>query len=61
MDAYHVYRNLKRVFGPGQSKYKERVLHAVKGRNRREFQLWMETYESTLDDPKSKKKSGGIP
>ena len=57
LDAYHVYRNLSRVFAPGKSKYKDYVLQAIKTRDRRDFELWMDTYESTLNDPKRMKKA----
>jgi len=61
LDPYHVYRNLSRVFGPGKSKYKDYVLQAIKTQDRSKFEAGMDTYESTLNDPKRMKKSEGIP
>lgn len=52
LDAYHVFQGLNRALGAGQSEYKDGIRKALKERDCDNFTLWLDTYESTLDDPK---------
>ncbi len=58
LDAYHVYQGLNRALGAGKSKYKEKIRKAIKERDLDEFNLWLDTYESTLEDEKKIEKVG---
>ncbi len=56
LDSYHVYQSLNRALGAKESQYKTALKKAIKERNRDEFVLQLDTYESSLDDPKKEKK-----
>ncbi|RKQ28195.1 ISLre2 family transposase [Oceanobacillus halophilus] len=52
LDAYHVFQGLNRAFGAGKSEYKDELRKALKDHDLDHFNLWIDTYESTLDDTK---------
>lgn len=52
LDAYHIGQALNRTFGWKKNKYKQTVKKAIKSYNMEEFKLWLDTYESTLEDEK---------
>ncbi|MBT2218671.1 ISLre2 family transposase [Virgibacillus dakarensis] len=52
LDHYHVSQALNRALGGGQSEYKDGIKKALKDHNLDDFMLWLDTYESTLDDAK---------
>lgn len=58
LDAYHVFQGLNRALGAKQSKYKDGLRKALKDHNLDHFNLWLDTYESTLDDSKKIEKVG---
>lgn len=53
LDPYHVSQALNRTFGGGKSEWKEEVKKALKAHNLKDFTLWVDTFESTLEDQKS--------
>lgn len=57
LDAYHVFQGLNRALGAGQSEYKDGIRKALKENNLNNFTLWLDTYESTLDDSKKIEKA----
>jgi len=52
LDAYHVFQGLNRTLGVGKSKYKQNIRKAIQERNLDKFNLWLDTYESTLEEEK---------
>ncbi|MGM8216724.1 UPF0236 family transposase-like protein, partial [Bacillaceae bacterium W0354] len=52
LDAYHIAQALNRAFGHKKSDYKHEVRKAIHEHNWNHFVLWMDTYESTLEDDK---------
>lgn len=56
LDAYHVSQGLNRAFGAKQSKYKDGARKALEERHLDDFTLWLDSYESTLEDAKKIKK-----
>ncbi|RKQ34252.1 hypothetical protein D8M06_07670 [Oceanobacillus halophilus] len=52
LDAYHVFQGLNRAFEAGKSEYKDELRKALKDHDLDYFNLWIDTYESTLDDTK---------
>ncbi|MCZ0704667.1 hypothetical protein J2T56_003279 [Natronobacillus azotifigens] len=53
LDPYHVSQALNRAFGGGKSEWKEEVKKALKAQNLEDFTLWVDTFESTLEDQKN--------
>ena len=58
LDSYHVFQGLNRALGAAQSKYKDELRKALKEHHLNRFNLWLDTYESTLDDSKRIEKVG---
>ncbi|MEI3602593.1 ISLre2 family transposase [Oceanobacillus sp. SE10311] len=56
LDAYHVFQGLNRALGAGKSDYKTELRKALEDHDLEHFNLWLDTYESTLDDPKKVEK-----
>lgn len=56
LDPYHIAQALNRALGGGQSEYKDSIRKALKEHNRDDFTLWVDTYESTLEEPKKVEK-----
>lgn len=56
LDAYHVFQGLNRALGAKNTEYKEPIRKALKEHNLDNFTLWMDTYESSLEDEKKLKK-----
>lgn len=56
LDDYHVKQSMNRAFGWRQSEYKQGVMLALEERNKDAFILWLDTYESTLEDEKKIKR-----
>lgn len=56
LDAYHVFRGLNRALGAKQSDYKDGVRKALESHNLDDFTLWLDSYESTLEDDKKLEK-----
>ena len=52
LDSYHVFQALNRALGAQKSEYKEGLRKALKGHDKEDFRLWLDTYESTLEEPK---------
>lgn len=58
LDAYHVFQGLNQAIGASESKYKDEIRKALKKRDLDHFNLWIDTYESTLDEAKKIEKVG---
>ena len=56
LDPYHISQALNRAFGGGKSEYKDAIKKAMKEHNFEDFTLWVDTYESTIEDPKKLEK-----
>ncbi|MDC3418334.1 ISLre2 family transposase [Aquibacillus salsiterrae] len=56
LDLYHVSQALNRAFGGGSNEFKAGVKKALKEHNKADFKLWMDTYESILEEEKGKEK-----
>lgn len=56
LDPYHVSQALNRAFGGGKNPFKEGVKKALKEHNQADFKLWVDTFESTLEDHKNVEK-----
>ena len=56
LDSYHVFQGLNRALGAAQSEYKDELRKALKEHDLKRFNLWLDTYESTLDDTKQTEK-----
>jgi len=52
LDPYHIAQALNRALGGGKSEYKDSIRKALKEHNLDDFTLWLDTYESTLDEQK---------
>lgn len=50
LDAYHVFQGLHRALGFGKSEYKTELRKALENHDLAQFRLWLDTYESTLED-----------
>lgn len=53
LDPYHVSQAVHRAFGGGKSELKKGVKKALNDHDLDRFRLYVDTYESTLEDPKS--------
>ena len=49
LDAYHITQGLNRTFGMKDDLYKSEVRQAIQEKDMNSFQLWMDTFESTLE------------
>jgi len=58
LDAYHVFQGLNRALGAGKSEHKDELRKALKEHDLDSFTLWLDTYESTLDDTKKLERVG---
>ena len=56
LDPYHIAQALNRALGGGKSEYKDSIRKALKEHNLDDFTLWLDTYESTLDEQKQAEK-----
>lgn len=56
LDAYHVYQALNRALGASQSQYKAELRKAIERHDLEAFKLWLDTYESSLENNKKIKK-----
>ena len=52
LDAYHIGQALNRTFGWKKNNYKQKVKTAIESYNLDNFKLWVDSYESTLEDEK---------
>lgn len=50
LDHYHVKQALNHALGWKNSHYKQGIKKALKERNKDDFTLWLDTYESTLEE-----------
>ncbi|SFQ43443.1 ISLre2 family transposase [Salibacterium halotolerans] len=53
LDAYHVHQALNRALGAAQSETKTKIREALREHNQDDFRLWLDTYESTLEEDKA--------
>src|SRR5699024_855689 len=58
LDSYHVFQGLNRALGASKSDYKLELRKALEKHDLEHFNLWLDTYESTLDDSKKIEKVG---
>lgn len=58
LDPYHVFQGLNRALGAKQSDYKTELRKALENHDLDHFNLWLDTYESTLEDSKKIEKVG---
>lgn len=58
LDAFHVEQAIGRTFGYKSSEYKRKVQKAIETKDIDLFTLWVDTFESTLDEDKHIKKVG---
>lgn len=56
LDNYHITQALNRTFGIREKEYKPMVREAIKEKNFEKFELWLTTFESTLEDEKALKR-----
>lgn len=56
LDTYHIYQSLNRALGVRKNAYKDGIKQALKTRDKASFKRWIDTYESTLEDKKARKK-----
>ena len=56
IDKYHVSQAIIRTFGAKKSDMKTNIKKAIEAHDQDQFILWMDTYESTEDDPKKLKR-----
>lgn len=56
LDAYHITQSLNRTFGMKEAIYKPEVHKAINEKDFDQFQLWMDTFESTLEEEEDVKK-----
>lgn len=49
LDAYHVTQGLNRTFGMQDKLFKPEVREAIQIKDLKQFELWLTTYESTLE------------
>ncbi|MCI3028558.1 ISLre2 family transposase [Desemzia sp. C1] len=56
LDAYHVSQSLNRAFGRQAHEFKTPIKQALKNHDKDLFTIWMDTYESTLEDAQELKK-----
>jgi len=52
LDSYHIAQGLNRALGSKKSSYKDQIRKALKQHDWDQFTLWLDTYESTLEDKK---------
>lgn len=52
LDSYHVFQGLNRTLGAKQSEYKDGIRKALQEHDLENFTLWLDTYESTLEESK---------
>lgn len=52
LDAYHVAQAVNRVLGYAASSFKDGIRAALKQKDPDRFKLWLDTYESTVEDDK---------
>lgn len=52
LDPYHIAQALNRALGGGKREYKDAIRKALKEHNLDDFTLWLDTYESTLEEVK---------
>ncbi|MBT2733099.1 ISLre2 family transposase [Carnobacterium sp. ISL-102] len=50
LDSYHIFQGLNRAFGSQTSLFKQKVNQALKTHDLNELTIWLDTYESTLDE-----------
>jgi hypothetical protein len=58
LDSYHVFQGLNRALGAAKSEYKDELRKALEEHDLDAFNLWLDTYESTLDNDKRLEKVG---
>lgn len=51
LDYYHVFQGLNRAFGAQTNVFKQYIRQALKTHDLEEFTIWLDTYESTLEEP----------
>src|SRR5699024_3660444 len=49
LDAYHITQSLNRTFGMKDDHYKPEIRKAINEKDFDQFQLWMDTFESTIE------------
>lgn len=52
LDAYHITQGLNRTLGMRDKLYKPEIREAIQAKDLEKFELWLTTYESTLDQDK---------
>jgi hypothetical protein len=52
LDAYHITQSLNRTFGMQDKQFKPEVRKAIQTKDPETFELWVTTYESTLEEEK---------
>ena len=50
LDSYHVFQGLNRAFGVKTNVFKQQVKQALKTHDLDQLTIWLDTYESTLDE-----------
>lgn len=50
LDSYHVFQGLNRAFGVKTTIFKQQVKQALKTHDLDQLTIWLDTYESTLDE-----------
>ena len=50
LDAYHINQSINRTFGMFEKTFKPKIKEAIDRKDKELFSLWMDTYESTLEN-----------
>lgn len=56
LDSYHIFQGLNRAFGARTNIFKRKVKQALKTHRLDELTIWLDTYESTLDETQTVEK-----
>lgn len=56
LDAYHIKQGLNRTFGMQDDVFKPEIRDAIQEKNLEKFELWLTTFESTLEEDNAIKK-----
>lgn len=56
LDAYHIFQGLNRAFGVQSNLFKQNIHQALKKHDLEALTIWLDTYESTLEETQSVEK-----
>ena len=56
LDAYHIFQGLNRAFGVQSNLFKQKIHQALKNNDLEALTIWLDTYESTLEETQAVEK-----